>query len=134
VRYQRAEIPTKLDQPATARQFFSSCFSEQDPSNESLWVAHLDGESRCLHVSRHDGDACGVDFPLRRIILDAARHGSAAILLAHNHPSGDPRPSESDFRVTRRLATAAEALDCRVVDHLVFAGAECTSLRGLGYL
>ena len=134
MRYQRAEIPTKLDQPATARQFFSSCFSEQDPSNESLWVAHLDGESRCLHVSRHDGDACGVDFPLRRIILDAARHGSAAILLAHNHPSGDPRPSESDFRVTRRLATAAEALDCRVVDHLVFAGAECTSLRGLGYL
>jgi len=134
VRYQRAEIPTKLDQPATARQFFSSCFSEHDPSNESLWVAHLDGESRCLHVSRHDGDACGVDFPLRRIILDAARHGSAAILLAHNHPSGDPRPSESDFRVTRRLATAAEALDCRVVDHLVFAGAECTSLRGLGYL
>lgn len=134
MRYQRAEFPTKLDQPATARRFFSSCFSEQDSSNESLWVAHLDGESRCLHVSRHDGDACGVDFPLRRIILDAARHGSAAILLAHNHPSGDPRPSESDFRVTRRLATAAEALDCRVVDHLVFAGAECTSLRGLGYL
>lgn len=73
-------------------------------------------------------------MPLRHIILDAARHGSAAILLAHNHPSGDPRPSDSDLRATRRLATAAEALDCRLVDHLVFAGAECTSLRGLGYL
>jgi DNA repair protein RadC len=75
-----------------------------------------------------------VDFPLRNIILDAARHGSAAILLAHNHPSGDPRPSDSDLGATRRLATAAEALDCTVVDHLVFGGTECTSLRRLGYL
>lgn len=97
-------------------------------------MAHLDEDARCLHVSHHDGDACGVDFPLRSIILDAARHGSAGILLAHNHPSGDPRPSESDFRVTQRLATAAEALDCTVVDHLVFGGNECSSLRRLGYL
>jgi DNA repair protein RadC len=55
-------------------------------------------------------------------------------VLAHNHPSGDPRPSQSDLRSTRRLATAAEALDCTILDHLVFAGAECTSLRRLGYL
>lgn len=132
--YQRADFPTKLDHPATARSFFSSCIAREDSSSESLWVAHLDEEARCLHLSWHDGDACGVDFPLRNIILDAARLRSRAILLAHNHPSGDPRPSESDLRVTRRLATAVEALDCRVVDHLVFAGAECTSLRGLGYL
>ena len=46
----------------------------------------------------------------------------------------DARPSDSDFRATRRLATAAEALDCTVLDHLIFGGAECTSLRGLGYL
>jgi len=75
-----------------------------------------------------------VDFPLRKIIIDAATHGSAGIVMAHNHPSGDPRPSESDFRVTRRLARAAEALDCTVLDHLVFAGEQCTSLRRLGYL
>ena len=134
MRYQRAEPPLKLDGLATARQFFARCFAEQDSSKESLWVAHLDDEARCVHVSRHEGDASGVDFPLRSIIVDAAHHHSAAILLAHNHPSGDPRPSESDFRVTRRLATAAEALDCTVLDHLVFGGAECTSLRGLGYL
>ena len=60
--------------------------------------------------------------------------GSSGIFLAHNHPSGDPRPSESDRRVTRRLAAAADGLDCTVLDHLVFAGTECTSLRRLGYL
>lgn len=134
MRYQRAELPLKLDHFAAARGFFSGCFAEQESPTECLWVAHLDDEGRCLHVSHHEGDAGGVSMPLRHIILDAARHGSAAILLAHNHPSGDPRPSDSDLRATRRLATAAEALDCRLVDHLVFAGAECTSLRGLGYL
>jgi DNA repair protein RadC len=56
------------------------------------------------------------------------------IVLAHNHPSGDPRPSESDLHATRRLVTVADALDCTVLDHLVFAGTECTSLRRLGYL
>ncbi|HET7281679.1 MAG TPA: JAB domain-containing protein [Sphingomicrobium sp.] len=55
-------------------------------------------------------------------------------MLAHNHPSGDPRPSDSDLHATRRLATAAAALDCAVVDHLVFGRNECTSLRQLGYL
>jgi DNA repair protein RadC len=134
VRYQRAEPPLTIDTPAAARTFFSSCFGEQDPRSETLWVAHLDEQSRCLHLSRHEGDPSAVGLPLRAIILDAARHGTAAIILAHNHPSGDSRPSRSDLSATRRLASVAGALDCRVVDHLVFAGAECTSLKALGYL
>ncbi len=85
--------------------------------------------ARCLHLSRHEGDESGADFPMRTIIADAREHGSAGIVLAHNHPSGDARPSDSDCRATRRLATAAEALDCTVLDHLVFGGEECTSLR-----
>jgi DNA repair protein RadC len=134
MRYQRAEHPLKLDGLAAAQAFFAGCIEDSDPSRESLWVAHVDDEARCLHVSRHDGDETGTDFPIRQIIADAAVHGSTGMVLAHNHPSGDPRPSESDCRATRRLATAAEALNCTVLDHLVFGGAECTSLRRLGYL
>jgi len=134
MRYQRAELPLKLDGLAAAREFFAGCFAEDDPLRERLWVAHVDDEARCLHVSCHDGDEIGADFPLRQIITDAAHHGSKGIVLAHNHPSGDARPSDSDCRVTRRLAAAAEALDCSLLDHLVFAGEDCTSLRRLGYL
>jgi len=134
MRYQRAELPLKLDGLAAARQFFAGCFAEFDVARESLWVAHVDDRARCLHVSCHEGDAMGMHFPLKTIICDAAQHHSAGIILAHNHPSGDPRPSDSDFRATRRLASAAEAIDCTLLDHLVFAGAECTSLRRLGYL
>lgn len=134
MRYQRAEPPLKLNGLASARAFFAGCMADSDPARESLWVAHVDDDARCLHVSRHDGDEFGADFPLRTIIADAAIHCSAGIVLAHNHPSGDPTPSNSDCRATRRLATAAEAIDCAILDHLVFAGSKCTSFRQLGLL
>ena len=134
MRYQRAEHPLKLDGLAAAKAFFSGCLAESDPGRESLWVAHLDSQARCLHVTCHEGDETGTRFPLRDIIADAATHGSAGIVLAHNHPSGDARPSESDRRATRRLASAAEALDCALLDHLVFGGDDCTSFRRIGLL
>jgi DNA repair protein RadC len=134
MRHQRVESPLKITGVTAAREFFSGCFAERDASEESLLVAHLDRDGRCLHLSRHEGSSDTVDLPLRDIVVDAAMHGSAAIVIAHNHPSGDPQPSDSDLRATRRLATAAEALDCRLLDHLIFAGSDCRSLRRLGYL
>jgi DNA repair protein RadC len=134
MRYQPRELPLKLDGLEAARSFFAGCVGNSDPSRESLWVAHVDGQARCLHVSRHEGEACGAAFPLRAIIADAALHRSSGIVLAHNHPSGDAMPSAADCHATRRLASAAEALDCVVIDHLVFAGKECSSLRRLGLL
>jgi DNA repair protein RadC len=134
MQYQRAVLPMKIDGLSAARSFFASCFLDSDPRHESLFVAHVDNEARCLHVARYEGDETGADFPLRQIIADAAVHGSAGLVLAHNHPSGDASPSPSDCKATRRLAVAAEALDCTILDHLVFAGQDCTSLRGIGLL
>ncbi len=134
MRYQRAEYPLKLDGLDAARGFFAGCFADSNPRRESLWVAHVDDQARCVHLTRHEGDEAGADFPLRSIIADAAAHGSAGIVLAHNHPSGDATPSSDDCRATRRLASAAEALDCTILDHLVFAGTECTSFRRMGLL
>src|SRR5580765_2768254 len=108
MRHQRAETPLKLDGLAAATEFFAGCFAEFDPQRESLWVAHVDDQARCLHISCHEGDGTGANFPLREIIADALAHGSSGIVLAHNHPSGDSRPSENDCRSTRRLACAME--------------------------
>ena len=134
MRYQRAEPPLKLDGFAAARTFFAGCFAEADASRECLWVAHLDDQAHCLHLSSHEGDETGADFPVREIIMDAASHRTAWLILAHNHPSGDAQPSDSDCRATRRLAAVAEGLDCVLLDHLVFAGRDCTSFRQLGLL
>ena len=134
MRHQRAELPLKLNGIAAARDFFAGCLADTDPTRENLWVAHLDEEAHCLHLSRHSGDEAGADLPVRAILSDAVAHGSAGIVLAHNHPSGDSRPSSDDCRATRRLASAAEAIDCAIVDHLVFGGKDCTSFRQLGLL
>ena len=134
MRYQRAAQPLKLDGLEAARTFFAGCFAESDPARECLWVAHVDRESNCLHLSRHEGDACSAGFPLRAIVRDAALQGSAGILLAHNHPSGDCRPSRADCHATRRLTVAAEALGCRVQDHLVLSENGFSSFRQLGLL
>ena len=134
MRYQRAELPLKLDGLEAAKGFFAGCFANADPDAESLWVAHVDDQARCVHLTRHGGDAESVSFPLRSIIADAAAHNSAGLVLAHNHPSGDATPSETDFRATRLLASAADALGCRIVDHLIYARSGVTSFRALGLL
>ena len=134
MRYQRADLPLKLDSEVAARRFFADCFKGSDAGRERLWVAHVDESACCLHLSHHDGDGVSADMPIRTILADAMRHGSAGLVLAHNHPSGDARPSEADCRSTRRLASAAEALDCTILDHFIFAGPDCSSLRRLGYL
>lgn len=126
--------PVTLAGEQEARRFFEECFASVDPASESLFVAHLDDQARCIHLTCHDGDPCGTDFPLRSILLDAALHDSRGIVLAHNHPSGDPRPSPADQATTRRFATASEAIDLTLVDHLVTGGGEWSSFRRMGLL
>jgi DNA repair protein RadC len=133
MRYRAAKIPA-LDSVDSARAFFAACFGESGHARESLWVVHLDDRARCIQLERYEGDETGIHFPVREIIVNAASHGSVGILLAHNHPSGDATPSASDRRATRRLATAAEAIGCRVVDHFIFSSNCCESFRAAGYL
>lgn len=132
--HQRAESPLLLNGYEAARRFFADCLAEADPAFEHMWVAHIDDRARCIHLSRHDGDKGGIDDPVRQVITDAATHGSAGVILAHNHPSGNATPSSADRQVTRRLALAGEAIDLTVVDHLVMAGRQCSSMRAMGLL
>ena len=132
--HQRAESPLRLNGLDAARRFFAGCLAETDSAKEHLWVAHVDDDACCIHLTRHDGSIAGADLPLKQIVADAAVHGSAGIVLAHNHPSGDATPSAADRRATERLATVGEAMDVAILDHLVLAGSDCRSMRQLGLL
>lgn len=135
MRFQRAQHhPAILNGQDAARRFFSSCIQSGDGARERLWVAHVDASARCLHVECYEGVAESVELPVRNIIVDAARLGSAGIVLAHNHPGGDARPSRADCSWTRRLARASEAIDLTILDHLIFAGDEFSSMRRMGLL
>ena len=134
MRYQRAESPALLNGHEAARRFFASCFKAEGELREQLLVAHVDASTRCIHVEHYPGEPDSVGLPVRQIVSDAARLGSAGVVLAHNHPSGDCRPSDSDYRATRKLARAGEAIDLAILDHLIFAGRDCSSMRRMGLL
>jgi len=103
-------------------------------ASETVAAMHLDVAGRVLAVSDYPGEQASAELPLRAIVADALRLGTRALVLAHNHPGGDPAPSEEDLAVTRRLAAVVEPLGIRLHDHLIFAGGDCSSLRGLGLL
>jgi DNA repair protein RadC len=65
----------------------------------------------------------------------ALRDNCAALIVAHNHPSGDPTPSPEDVRVTERIVQAGELLDIDVLDHIIIGQQRFVSLkeRGLGF-
>jgi DNA repair protein RadC len=106
-----------------------------DASVEELRAAHLDQSRRLLGVTQaSQHDRYGIDLPIRVIVEDALRLRSQAIVLAHNHPGGDPTPSRADHVATRRLHEVLRALDIALLDHVIFAGAARFSFRANGLL
>jgi DNA repair protein RadC len=106
-----------------------------DMEGEKLAVLHLDGGRRIIAVDAHP--ATGADeilLPMRAIFKAALNHEAAGLIVAHNHPSGDPAPSRADIAATRRLAVTAANLGIVLHDHLIFAGGEWRSFRELGLL
>src|SRR5437773_1405630 len=69
----------------------------------------------------------------REIFRLAVMASAAAIIICHNHPSGDPTPSEADIKITRDLIRAGQLLKIEVLDHIVMGNPSHTSLRSLGY-
>ena len=70
----------------------------------------------------------------REIVKRALELGATAIILVHNHPSGDPEPSTSDIQMTREIVKAATALEVTVHDHLIIARSGYSSFKSLGLL
>lgn len=116
-----------------AAQVFAPLFG--DLSEERVAVLHLTPERRLLALTLEEtGAEDEVELPVRRILSNALRLGSHGIVVAHNHPSGDPTPSASDEAATSALAIAAAEVDVRLYDHIIFAGDRSSSFLALGLL
>lgn len=101
---------------------------------ELLAIAYFDRRGTVIDLDVSRGARASVRFPLRHIVQSAIAQDAAAIMLAHNHPSGDPRPSRADREMTRLLSSALRPLDIRLLDHLIFAGGQVSGFRALGLL
>lgn len=89
---------------------------------ETLQVILLDGRHRVVDVTRiAEGRVNSVGARMADVFRDAVRQDCPAVILAHNHPSGDPSPSDDDAKLTRSAAEAGKILCVEVLDHLVIA-------------
>ncbi len=103
---------------------------------EEMRVLLLDVKSRVLGVSTiYMGSLHTAWLRVGELFREAVRRSCAAIIVVHNHPSGDPTPSPDDIKITQEIAKAGELLGIEVLDHLVIGSQRYVSLkeRGLGF-
>lgn len=104
-------------------------------TRELLLVAYLDAAKTPICVREEAGaHAAYVALPVRAIVACALREDAHGLVLAHNHPSGDPRPSAADRSASRALRDTLAPLGIRLHDHLIFARGRWSSLRALRLL
>jgi len=103
---------------------------------EHLRVLLLDRRNRVLEITEiYRGSVNSSQVRIGEVFKEAVRKNASAIIVVHNHPSGDPTPSPDDVAVTRAIVQAGKLLDVDVLDHLVIGQGRWVSLkeRGLGF-
>jgi DNA repair protein RadC len=124
---------TPVSSPAEA----AACFRARlgDLSHEAFACVFLDTRHRvvCFEVLFR-GTIDGAPIYPREVLKRALHHNAAAVIVGHNHPSGDCEPSRADRTITLRLQQSLALLDIRLLDHLIVTGSEFRSLAELGCL
>ena len=124
----------KIQSPEQGAQLILYEMSALD--QEELWVILLDTRNHFLMTETvYRGSLNSSQVRVGEIFKSAVRRNAASIIVAHNHPSGDPTPSPDDIAVTRAIVEAGKLLDIEVLDHLVIGNGNFVSLkqRGLGF-
>jgi len=110
---------TRLDKPAKIAEYLRSAF-EENPMQEAFYAVYLDRKNH--PIGRHLITLGTVDSTLvapREVFRGAILASASALVVAHNHPSGDPAPSQADVRVTRALREAAKIIEIVLLDHVI---------------
>jgi len=88
--------------------------------HEEFWIVYLNNANKVLQKSQlSKGGITGTLVDVRLVLKNAIEVGATGIILSHNHPSGNLNPSEADKQLTKKLKTAGESLDIKVLDHVI---------------
>jgi DNA repair protein RadC len=95
----------------------------------------LDAKNRVISTETlFEGTLTASSVYPREVVLEALNHHAAALIFAHNHPSGDPKPSQEDIDITRRLVFALRVVDITVHEHIVVGNNRYFSFADEGYI
>lgn len=107
----------------------------QDQPVESLWALYLDAKLRPIGAAEIGRGSCtSVPVVPRVLVQQGLALNAAAVVLAHNHPSGDPTPSEADLRATHSLNRLLRELEMTLVDHVIVGDGALHSMRSAGQI
>ncbi|MBN2307461.1 MAG: DNA repair protein RadC [Candidatus Hydrogenedentes bacterium] len=121
---ERARIKDAADVAALLMPRFKHC------ETETFKALLLNAKNEVLKiVDVSSGSLDATPAPPRDVFRQAVREGAGAVIVCHNHPSGDPEPSRDDLALTGRLVEAAEVLGVRLLDHLIFGDGRYVSLQ-----
>lgn len=129
---QRFRRGAALESPNATRHYLVHRLGER--GHEVFAVLFLDNRHRLIECQEmFRGTIDGASVHPREVVKEALRLNAAAVILAHNHPSGVCEPSQADQLITQRLRDALALVDVRVMDHLIVAGTDALSMseRGL---
>lgn len=119
--------------PADTTKYLQSRLATLD--HESFWLVFLDNRHRIIEFKEmFRGTIDGTSVYPREVVKEALTLNAAAVILAHNHPSGISEPSQADERITKRLKAALELVDIRVLDHIIIGQDSHTSMAQRGTL
>ena len=123
----------KFDEPETIANYYMEDYRHKE--QEHLLLLLLDNKSNLLgEKPLFTGTVNASIVSPREIYLEALKYHAVGIILLHNHPSGDPTPSDADRRVTRKIKDAGNLLDVPLLDHIVLGDKRYVSFREEGYL
>ncbi|MGH8165783.1 MAG: RadC family protein, partial [Woeseiaceae bacterium] len=134
-RYYEQALPAgqPIRSPADTESFLMARL--RDLPHELFCCIYLDNRHRIISFEElFRGTIDGTSVYPREVVKQALAVNAAAVILAHNHPSGVAEPSQADERITRRLKAALELVDIRLLDHLVIGDGTSTSLASRGML
>lgn len=121
-----------IDSPEATRRYLLAQL--RDAAQEVFAVLFLDQRHRVLAFERlFFGTINQSAVHPREVVKAVLRHNAAAVILAHNHPSGVAEPSTADREITLRLRDALNLIDVRLLDHMI-VGDRCTSMAELGMI
>jgi len=117
----RSEVTLKKDKITSSQAVFDLLQPILgDLYHEEFWIVYLNNSNRILKREQlSKGGITGTVVDVRLAFKLALQLGAVAIILAHNHPSGTLKPSQSDINLTQKLKSAGESLDIKVLDHLI---------------
>jgi DNA repair protein RadC len=118
-----------------ARSIYDLLSHLRDEKKEYFVLVMLDAQNGVIRVSNvHIGTLTSSMVGPREVFRDALREGASSIVVAHNHPSGEPTPSPEDIDVTERLMEVGKMLDIPLVDHVIIGEGKFVSLRERGVI